>query len=166
VVSVSTPDMAAWLLERIAEDEQIARAACTQDNVAEHWQWVAVDTGQAVPDGDLEEAGEEQDLSLRSVETHPPRSGFLSCPLPTFALWNVDHYTAALPHIARHDPARVIAECEAKRRTVQHCREVLTHHVYGDWGATDMAEEVLQHLLRAYTDRPDFPAEWLWRVAR
>ena len=68
-------------------------------------------------------------------------------------------------HVARHDPARVLTECGAKRRVVQHCLEVLAHHVYGDWGATDMAEEVLQHLVQVYTVRDDFPAEWLPEVS-
>ena len=54
---MSTPDMATYLLERIAEDERTAQAACARDDVA---------------------------------------------------------------------------ECEAKRTIVQHCQEVLTHHVFGD----------------------------------
>jgi len=150
--------MAVYLLERIAEDEQIARAACERDDVAEHWQWETVDTDQVVPDEGLEEAAAERGLSLRSVETHPTE-----CvgPLPTFALRQVDEYTAALPHIARHDPARVIAECEAKRRVVRLCLEVLA---LGDGAATDLAEEALQHLVQAYADRPDFPPEWLPEV--
>ena len=96
---MSTPDMAAYLLERIAEDERIALDASA---LRDDWPWTS---------------------------------------------------------------GRVLAECEAKRRVVQHCLEVLTHHVYGDWGATDMAEEVLQRLVGAYADRPDFPPEWPSEVA-
>jgi len=156
---MSTPDMAAYLLERITEDERIARAACARDDVAEHWQWVGAATDQMVPDGGLKEAVAAQALCLRSVETHPVR--FTIRPLSTFALWRVNEYTAALPHIARHDPGRVIAECEAKRRVTRHCLEVLA---LGDGGGIDLAEEVLQHLVQVYADRSDFPPEWLPEV--
>ena len=155
---MNTPDMAAYLLERYTEDEKVARAACARDDVAEHWQWVGAATDQAVPVRDLEEAVGEHPLSLRSVEkTHPG----LIRPLPTFVLWRVNEYTAALPHIARHDPGRVIAECEAKRRVTRHCLEVLA---LGDGGGIDLAEEVLQHLVQVYADRSDFPPEWLPEV--
>jgi len=96
---MSTPDMAAYLLERIAEDERIARAA--RDHPAS-------------PDA----AGARQ----------------------------------------------VTAGCEAKRTAVQRCQWVRDHDSYGGQGAADMAEEVLQHLVRAYADRPDFPPEWLPEV--
>ena len=98
---MSTPAMAAYLLERIAEDEQIARY----------------------------------------------------------------NYTAALLHTARHDPARVIADCEAKRTIVRHCQEVLTHHVFGDHVGRNLTEGVLQRFVQVYADRPDFPSEWLPEVA-
>ena len=111
---MSTPDMAAYLLERIAEDEQVAR-----DAVA-----------------------------------HRPGPWYPS-----------DHSDAAVVHVTRWHPDRVLTECTAKRRVVEHCLEVLTHHVYGDWGATDMAEEVLQRLVQAHAARPDFPPEWLPEVA-
>jgi len=79
------------------------------------------------------------------------------------AIYARDDYTGVLPHIARR-AAQGIADPAAKRRVVEHCLEVLTHHVYGDWGATDMAEEVLQHLVQVYAERPDFPPEWLPEV--
>jgi len=73
------------------------------------------------------------------------------------------HYTAALLHTARHDPARVLAECEAKRRVVQLCRDAPE---LDDWVTTALAEEVLLHLVQVYTDRADFPSEWLPEVPR
>ena len=60
---------------------------------------------------------------------------------------------------------RVLAECEAKRRVVEHCQEVLLHHVHGDWDATDLAREALQHLVRVYAGRLDYPPEWPPEVA-
>ena len=153
--------MAAYLLTQIAEDERVARAACARDDIAEHWLWVSTDAGQVVHDVGLEEAGQAEYLSLRSTEAHPTES---VSPLPTFALRHVDDDAFPLPHIARWDPSRVIVEREAKRRIVEHCQQVLTHHVDGDWGATDLAWEVLQRLVQVYADRPDFPPEWLPEV--
>ena len=111
---MSTPDMAAYLLERIAEDGWSAREA----------------------------AGNHPGPWVQGGHDHG----------------------AATAHVVRWDPARVLTECEAKRRVVEHCLEVRAHHVYGDWGATDMAEEVLQRLVQAHADRPDFPPEWLPEV--
>jgi len=34
----------------------------------------------------------------------------------------------------------------------------------GDWGAVDMAEEVLRLLVQVHADRRDFPPEWLPEV--
>jgi hypothetical protein len=47
-------------------------------------------------------------------------------------------------HIARWDPARVLAECEARRRIVTEC----------GW------ETVMRHLALPYADHPDYRDEW------
>ena len=96
---MNTPDMAAYLLERIAEDEQVARY----------------------------------------------------------------HYTAAEPHIARHDPARVIAECEAIRRVVELWEATSVPGVSDvDWDQGQHAglDDAVRLLVRVYAARPDFPPEW------
>ncbi len=64
------------------------------------------------------------------------------------------------PHIARWDPARVLAECEAKRRFVRNAQA---------WDNTsgDNAQQVARELLRMmrllavpYADRPGYREEW------
>lgn len=54
-------------------------------------------------------------------------------------------------HIARHDPARVLAECEAKRRIVE-------------WASDGEGEfhwsTVLAPLAAVYADHPDYREEW------
>lgn len=75
-------------------------------------------------------------------------------------------------HIARHDPARVLAECEAKRRIVERagaeslCDE---HRRVRDSGcgeciaaeAVDIADVlVLLDLAAVYADHPDYRDEW------
>lgn len=57
-------------------------------------------------------------------------------------------------HIARHDPARVLREVEAKRRVVDRYSWLREH---GDTG--DMAW-VLPLLAAAYADHPDYRPEW------
>lgn len=78
-------------------------------------------------------------------------------------------------HINRHDPARVLAECEAKRRMIDlafQCGAM----VDGEWGDCHGAEEIragkcrdhgateamehLRILSTVYADRPDYREEW------
>ncbi len=135
---MSTPDMAAWLMERIAEDEAVAREAASD----RPGPWVQ---------GDHDAPGWDRDL----VYYHSDWSG-----------WTQFDYESMAAHIARHDPARAIAECEAKRRVVERCQWWTTSPFYVEWGILDLAEEVLQHLVRVYADRPDFPLEWPPEVPR
>src|SRR5690606_8332982 len=54
-------------------------------------------------------------------------------------------------HIARHDPARVLAECQAKRAIVAQCESGLAN---GDFGESTLAEVTLRHLAAVYADHP------------
>jgi hypothetical protein len=58
------------------------------------------------------------------------------------------------PHIARHDPARILAEVEAKRRIVDRYAWLCEH---GDTGGTAW---VLPLLALPYADHPDYRNEW------
>jgi hypothetical protein len=85
--------LAEFLLARIAEDEDAAKGPLTQ-------KWFAV--GTEFPDDDshpsemLRGYVDSQGLAVTEDGDGP-------------SVW----------HIARHDPARVLAECEAKRRIVE-----------------------------------------------
>ncbi|MFE2712261.1 DUF6221 family protein [Streptomyces mirabilis] len=57
-------------------------------------------------------------------------------------------------HIARHDPARVLREIEAKRRIVDRYAWLREH---GDTGGTAW---VLPLLALPYADRPGYREEW------
>ena len=66
--------------------------------------------------------------------------------------------TSALSYmefIVRWPPARVLAECEAKRRVIEECddydnpSEVLI-----------LADQILRHLALPYADHPDYREEW------
>lgn len=53
-------------------------------------------------------------------------------------------------HIARHDPARVLAECEAKRELIK----------ISDFYETDTGTEIPRALASVYADHPDYLDEW------
>lgn len=66
------------------------------------------------------------------------------------------HDRETTAHIIRWDPARVLAECEAKRQIVQIADEVsrrTTSSAY--WGST-----LLHVLALPYADHPDCQGEW------
>jgi hypothetical protein len=110
-----------FLLARIAEDEEVAR------RVGESWFRYF---GQVYV---IEGAG----------EGHPAwqaHRGDDRCQVRTEADGD---------HIARHDPARVLAECEAKRRIAT-----------GDDGRIQVSGYLLGVLALPYADHPDYREEW------
>ncbi|GAA1909276.1 hypothetical protein GCM10009737_08130 [Nocardioides lentus] len=62
---------------------------------------------------------------------------------------------ATAAHIARHDPARVLAQCRAHRDVITVVSDV------GWTGSYAVRDVVLGHLARAYRDHPDFDPAWL-----
>lgn len=150
---VETMTLTDFLLARIAEDETMARAAVNPDRPGTHWQWCRYDDDAVVSSP----RWEDMPVWLRSVEEFPTTSGVGD--LPAFLLNHVEvDEPIALPHIARHDPARVLAECEAKRRIVA------LHRGKPPWreALPECAEcgyrspcETLRILALPYADHPD-----------
>lgn len=74
---------------------------------------------------------------------------------------------AVLDHVMRHDPARVLADCAAKRRIVERHRRCDAHTVPGDCdacltcgdGSLWPCDDVLA-LASVYADRPGYRDEW------
>ena len=137
-MTTRTTSLADWLLERIAEDEAVARSATAGDRTG-NW-WLDPDEGGVT------------ELSCLDVQ------GFVTA---------VDVDAA---HIARHDPARVLAECQAKRAIVEHehveCAghpgPYMPHDDYGPgycWRA-DEDNAVLLALAQPYADAPGFDEAW------
>jgi fructoselysine-6-P-deglycase FrlB-like protein len=52
------------------------------------------------------------------------------------------------------DPAHLLAECEAKRRIVEACADVLAYD------AEALPQDVLRFLALPYADHPDYREEW------
>ncbi len=57
---------------------------------------------------------------------------------------------ATTAHIARHDPAHVLTECEAKRQVIS---------IVASWRQYRQ-RQVLQPLASVYADHPDYRDEW------
>ncbi len=144
-----------FLLARIAEDEEVARTAA--NDAAEDWAVSSRYEPNLVTDGGS------------AVAVGP---------------WGGDIGPAA-EHMARWDPARVLAECEAKRRLLD-LHQIVTQDYTGAWWATNRAEShittgcdhcrecavdgldyvvdgpcmTLRLLALPYSDHPDYREEW------
>ena len=143
-----------FLEARLAEDEAVAREAITPYRPGTHWEW------ESTADDD----DPESPRWLRTVEEFPTTSGVGD--LPGFPL-GYDckaEPSPAMDHIARHDPARALAEVAAKRgileahagrspRSSDFCRICEDPYTYGPeaWPC-----DTVRYLASTYKDHPDF----------
>jgi len=161
--------MVAWLLRQIDDDLAWAQEASRRKAGGEamlegvHWQWINPDNDTAAPLlPDTEEfvgAWDENGVSLRSVERWETENvPDWSDGLPQFALYHVDEVPVAVGgHIVRHDPARVIRDLRARRRTVERCMDLRR---YAAPGMALFADSVLRDFADAYAERPGYLPEW------
>jgi hypothetical protein len=70
--------------------------------------------------------------------------------------------SAEAEHIASHDPARVLADVEAKRRIVAELEHADPYDMdyWGGRGGYDRAQTTLRLLALPYVDHPDYRQEW------
>jgi len=151
-----------FLNARLAEDEETARAAIDPDRPGTHWQWVTTETDTPVAVGDIAEAQEHQKISLRTVEhrEYPPETGYGS--LPAFLISYAEEVEpGAGEHIARHDPARVLREVEAKRSIVEQYEGYVKERtrLMNGWPNIEIPPFMLA-LAAVYSDHPDYRTEW------
>lgn len=129
-----------FLLARIAEDEAVARAA-----TAGPWHWDPP-SGEDWP-------GSDESLMSSALD----EDGHA---LPVLYSWGydasgIDGEDGDRAHIVRWDPARVLAECKAKRRIVEnHQRHTPGERGYG------ASREAVRALASVYADHPDFDPAW------
>lgn len=150
--TVTTVDLAEWLLERIAEDEAAARAARAGGWRVEH---------------DRHQFGDGSSCEAWGIKTDQPWEERTSYgqPLVRDSVVEIgydrdyqtpeaafDHAPTAA-HVARWDPSRVLAECEAKRR-------IITALSWDDdpWRRT--RDHLLSLLALPYADRPGYQETW------
>lgn len=148
-------DVVAFLIARLAEDEQIARdAGFSQQSKTRQQEWIAQATEW--PGGE-----------------HPFLDGVKVTDRMGIATF-VANGGARAEHVARHDPARVLAEVAAKRAILaEHKHAPATEPSTDDFGcqicAYDRGDCVLYgwgwcntvRLLAApYADHPDYDPAW------
>ncbi len=67
-------------------------------------------------------------------------------------------------HVARHDPARVLAEVDAKRRLIDSYLPEASktdEQVNEEWGyGSALADDLLRLLALPYADHPDYRDDW------
>lgn len=138
-------DIAEFLEARLAEDDEAARNAAGWD-----------------PTGSVRAAGAWSREGINSVIDSSRRLVIYGDgPAPA---------SAQTEHIARHDPARVLREVEAKRRILAQEEEARAHYDHVKSSATYPVETsighvvalatVIRHLASAYSDHPDYREEW------
>lgn len=148
-----------WLRAQMDEDERVAREASRRDAdgftpTGEHWHWVEPERDQVLTldpmlDEYLNDGGR---AALRSVEEYPTRSSYT---LPHFVVsYAEEQRTIDAMHIARWDPARVLAEVEAKRELIDE----LIAYMEGDYAPWN--EGYLKLMALPYVDRDGFRDEW------
>ncbi|GAA2008246.1 DUF6221 family protein [Nocardioides kribbensis] len=139
-----------FLTARLDEDETVARECAevfpTPWEIADRG-WRVRIYSAPVPDlGDHAEPGWERVPVVMEVE--PDRN-----------LEDPKWLSERVEHIARHDPARVLAEVAAKRAIVEgavNYSPELEHGDNGEWAL----EMTLQALASVYVDHPDYRDEW------
>jgi hypothetical protein len=172
-------ELVAYLRARIAEAEAVARAASGATVVGEPGSWHPAPNGdeweaQCSADGD-----EELLVALRPGLPRPPDvMGGMWGAIASNAdyRWRQPDAGSAMPqleHAARWDPARVLAECEAKRALIDI---ILGYEstLDGEVGCCHSADEIgrgecniksaqipgLLALVRPYAGRPGFDPAW------
>lgn len=141
-----------FIEKRIAEDESVAREAVEPGRPGTHWEWEA-------PNGDDDDP--ESPRWLRTAEEFPTTSGVGD--LPGFPL-GYDCKAApssAMAHIARHDPARVLRQCEALRAIVgDYTRYLAEERRRMNGWVTEKDSPIALALASIWSDHPDYQQEW------
>lgn len=182
-------ELLTFLRARLDEDEMWARAACEgrhvpgehvalhgrwepTDDDGLHWRWTSADDQVLTPEpsGGLldDQPTGFTDPSLRSREQFP--TGVVG-DLPQFAIGTAGEVASgAAGHIARHDPARVLAEVDAKRKILDEIVPDVDELVElaedrkarpeGDDAPDPEHTRLLRLLALPYADHLDYRDEW------
>lgn len=137
------PTLVEFLLARLGEDEALARAAAERGST-EHWR---VSDDFPGPTPHLASEWQGDDVSMSSQHFLAILGGVAA------------HIGDVLPHIARHDPARVLTDVEAKRRIIARMT-MLRRLRPGDLAAEVCADGTLCALALPYADHPDCDERW------
>lgn len=140
-------ELADWLRQQLDEDERVAREASAgpwrYDPTKHHREPGTVRFSEGVFTGP---AGQDATCVATTGETDDPQS------------------MADAEHIARWDPARVLAEIEAKRRILDD-RDEAVAHAARDFdmvleGNADALNGVVRLLAQPYAGQPGWREDW------
>lgn len=105
----------------------------------------------------LEQIAEEERVAHAVMDGSPYEwSGLTSFIVDGYSDFHLD---AGKAHADAWSPARVLAECEAKRRIIEWIIDT-GEVVDAKWGDGDAAGDGLRLLALPYTDRPGYLEEW------
>ena len=176
ITTARTLTLSEFLLARLDEDEAVARAA-----TGDRWEWwnlEGVDQGWSGQGPDLVAAPGEWYVCDRWCQWAEPSTedrgaqgvanGYEHLRRETvvgshgYDSWGIDIERPTADHIARHDPARVLAECAFKVATVEDCVGDLTKDVEFNeqFGIAARARGTLRRMALIYADQEDFREEW------
>lgn len=149
--TTATTSLTAFLLDRIAEDELVAQAATLgpwRHDPAKEWHTDRAMLARAKA-GRLTFDGEE----FVAAGSH-------SAPACVAATGPSDDLQsmADADHIARHDPARVLAECAAKRALIAAHNTQVADDDPSAWIVG--SNVILRQLAGVYADHPGYDPAW------
>ena len=130
-----TLTIADFLLERIAEDEQVAREA-------------------SHPTGWRYDPGKVNSVSREESVFAGPR-GAKAVTIASTGPEDDRQSMMDARHIARFDPDRVLAECKAKREIVEECERSMLND-----SDSSAAEWIVGRLAAVYASHPDYDPAW------
>lgn len=138
----SKPTITEFLLARIAEDEAVALKASEQ--IGQRW------CGNG---GELRTLAHGDPRATEPCWLQVAKMGSEYGPHGRPAEWETGWWprVGSFAHMARHDPARVLAECAAKRAIVGGC---------ADGGYSPTPYWVLLRMADVYADHPDYDPRW------
>jgi hypothetical protein len=128
-------DLTTWLLEQVAEDERIARTATS---------------GPWITDTTENDGG----VLIRQHNDNGPEEHVI------YSAW-ADKGDPDCEHVTRWNPVRVLAECEAKRRTIALFADQQDRDDEA-WGYQSEATQMLREYGAMYATlgRPGYREEW------
>lgn len=164
-------DLVMWLRAQLDDDERWAQEASRDRDrytpTGEHWRWEceATDTPATVDPmlGEYVEGVDGAPVGLRSIEGYPSTWG---ATLYHLVIRGQDELPAAAAgHIARHDPARVLAEVDAKRRILDEYGKALDRRKrHPDDLASAGALLTIVHVVKLhalpYAEREGYRDDW------
>lgn len=155
-----------FLLARIADDEAMAQAAVW---VSDDPDWDGVDSWQVISQSGSMSLGPEQGAIAEVATVLGPFKGGLYMGGASTGGRRI----AVAEHIARHNPARILAECKAKRaimeiHKIQQVPEDSPLRSDDEWTCLFCDEDrwpqgvcgTIRAIASVYGDHPDYQREW------